>query len=330
MNSAFAGAGLTINPVKVKVWTRSSPEPLEVLGMTLFEGRCLSVSDSILQKTRHLLSGGREKDFSCFKRVLYVNTVCLSSLRYKISGLILSNSKEIIRSVDRMLRNFVRGKDWPSNTPIDFLSDTQIGLSLLSLHFESLRDLFSFVWGLSRGRESDALRARFLQAWKDRTARKRPSLSLLDDWIACVDSIDAKSFFDWNDEEGELPLSLRSESVFPFGNKGTFLNNSLQKWPPAQQRSPPCCCNVGCFSNPCPILASARVNKSSVCWVTEAGMISTKSRKGLFASIFEGEDSSKLEVSRLETPLLEKGCVRILRDVCLSSSIIDTSLPPLH
>ena len=178
MNSAFAGAGLTINPVKVKVWTRSSPEPLEVLGMTLFEGRCLSVSDSILQKTRHLLSGGREKDFSCFKRVLYVNTVCLSSLRYKISGLILSNSKEIIRSVDRMLRNFVRGKDWPSNTPIDFLSDTQIGLSLLSLHFESLRDLFSFVWGLSRGRESDALRARFLQAWKDRTARKRPSLSL--------------------------------------------------------------------------------------------------------------------------------------------------------
>ena len=142
LNSAFAGAGLTINPVKVKVWTRSSPEPLEVLGMTLFEGRCLSVSDSILQKTRHLLSGGREKDFSCFKRVLYVNTVCLSSLRYKISGLILSNSKEIIRSVDRMLRNFVRGKDWPSNTPIDFLSDTQIGLSLLSLHFESLRDLF--------------------------------------------------------------------------------------------------------------------------------------------------------------------------------------------
>ena len=169
MQSAFAGAGLTINPLKVKVWTPSSSEPLEILGMTLFDGRRLSISECVLQKARNLLSGGREREFSCLKRVMYVNTVCLPSLRYKISALLLYKSRNLIKSIDRMLRKFVRGKDWPSNTPTDFLSDTHIGLSSLSLHIESLRDLFSFVWGLTRGRESDV----FLQA------RERPIAPLL-------------------------------------------------------------------------------------------------------------------------------------------------------
>ena len=63
------------------------------------------------------------------------------------------------------------------------------------------------------------------------------SLSLLDDWIDCVDAIDGKSFFDWNDEERDLPQALRSDSVFPFGAKGSFLRNTLQKWP--SQKKPP-------------------------------------------------------------------------------------------
>ena len=328
MQSSFAGAGLTINPLKVKVWMRSCSEPLDVLGMVLFDGCSVSASDHVLQRTRSLLSGGREKDFSCFKRVMYVNTVCLPSLRYSISALLLSNSKELISSIDRMLRNFVRGNEWPSNTPIDFLSDTQVGLSLLSLRTESLRDLVSFVWGLCRGRESDALRDRFLQAWRDRTTRRCRSLSLLEDWIDCVDSIDGKSFFDWNDEERELPPSLWSDSVFPFGSRGSYFRNSLQKWTSATRPPPPCCCNVNCFTNPCPILASARANSDPVVWVTDAGKIGTRSRKGLFAATLEVIETPKLVVSRFKSPVLETGCSRILREFCVSFSLSSSFLCP--
>ena len=328
MQSAFAGAGLTINPLKVKVWT---PSPLEILGMTLFDGRRLSISECVLQKARNLLSGGREREFSCFKRVMYVNTVCLPSLRYKISALLLYKSRNLIKSIDRMLRNFVRGKDWPSNTPTDFLSDTHIGLSSLSLHIESLRDLFSFVWGLTRGRESDALRTLFLQAWKDRGARSCRSLSLLDDWIDCVDAIDGKSFFDWNDEERDLPQALRSDSVFPFGAKGSFLRNTLQKWPSQQKPPPPCCRNDVCYLNPCPILASARDKKDTVIWVTDAGKVGTRSRKGLFASIVEGGEAARFAVSCVAVPVLETGCVQILRDFCVAMLPgTSVSFPHLH
>ena len=327
MQSSFAGAGLSINPLKVMVWTRSSPEPLEVLGMVLFEGRNLSLSESVLQKTRHLLSGGREKNFSCFKRVMYVNTVCLPSLRHKISALILSSSKDLFNSVDRMLRNFVRCKDWPSNTPTDFLSDTQIGLSLLSLHTESVRDLVSFVWSVCRGGESDALRARFLQAWRERTARSCRSLSLLDDWIACIDLIDGKSFFDWNDEERELPSALRSDSVFPFGSKGSYLSNAFQKWPSVTRPVAPNCCNGACYTNHCPILASARAKRHTVCWATDVGMTGAKSRKGLFTAILESAGLSKLVVSSFLSPVLETGCQRVLREFCLCVSPFSVPFP---
>ena len=302
------------------MWTRSCPDPLEVLGMILFEGRNLSVSESVLQKTRHLLSGGREKNFSCFIRVMYVNTVCLPSIRYKISALLLSKSKELIFSVDRMLRNFVRGKEWPSNTPTDFLSDTHVGLSLLSLFTESVRDLVSLVWGLCSGKESDALRGSFLRAWKDRNERSRCSSSLLADWIECIDLIDGKSFFDWNDEERELPSSLRSDSVFPFGSRGSYLSNSLQKWPSLTPPSTPCCCNAACFTNPCPLLASARASCDPVVWVTAVGKPAIKSRKGVLASILETEAFSNLVISRVSSPVLETGCLRIVREFCLCVS----------
>ena len=309
--------------------------------MIIFEGRNRSVSETVLQKTRHLLSGGREKNFSCFKRVMYVNTVCLPSLRYKISALLLSKSKELIFSVDRMLRNFVRGKEWPSNTPTDFLSDTQIGLSLLSLYTESVRDLVCFLWGLCSGKESDALRGFFLQAWKDRCERGRCSISLLADWIECIDLIDGKSFFDWNDEERELPPSLRSDNVFPFGSKGSYLSNSLQKWPSLIPPPTPCCRNAVCYTNQCPILASARASCNPVVWVTAVGKPGIKSRNGVLASILETEPSPKLVISRFPAPVFEAGCLRIVREFCLCVSPSSFSLleppspflffpPPIH
>ena len=314
MQSPFAGAGLTINPLKVKIWSPSSPEPLEILGMILFQGRGTSISESVLQKVRNLLSGGREREFSCFKRVLYVNTVCLPALRYKMSAARFSHSKDVIGNADRMLRNFVRGKDWPSNTPTDFLTDTHVGLSLLTLRTESVRDLLSFVWSLSQGRESAALRARFLQAWKERAARPCHPLSLLDDWDNSVTAIDGKSFFDWNDEERELPQALHSDSVFPFGAKGSYLCNVLQKWPEQQMPPPPRCRNDACFRNPCPVLERARGNSDPVIWATEAGKIGSRSRKGLFAAILDGCGETHLLVSRISVPVLETGCIQILRN----------------
>ena len=331
MQSAFAGAGLSINPVKAKVWTPSSSEPLEVLGMLLFDGHSVSVANSLMQKTRNLLSGGREKEYSCFARVMYVNTVCLPAIRYKMSGLILSKSLNTIRSIDRMLRNFIRGKDWPSNTPIDFLSDTQVGLSLLSLSTECLRDLFSFVWSLSRGRESEALRESFLCSWKQRSTRLGRPPSLLDDWVEAVNLIGGKTFFDWNDEERELPPGLRTKSVFPFGSAGSFLSNSLSKWTAGQRPPPPCCKNELCFTNPCPILTTARAKGVSVCWITDAGKIGTNSRKGLFARISESEKGPLLSVFRVAVPVLEIGCIKTITEICdskLKPSPCAFSFPP--
>ena len=71
-----------------------------------------------------------------------------------MGGLSLTDHSSLILSLDRLIRQFVRGRDWPPNTPIDFMCDQEVGFSLLSLSVESARDLISFVWRLVRGGES--------------------------------------------------------------------------------------------------------------------------------------------------------------------------------
>ncbi len=230
MSESFAEAGLSINPSKMQVWSPQDSRHFEVLGMPCFDGKASKVSDVIMSKTTALLHCGEDREYPCFKRVVFVNSVCLPAVRHWIGGLFLSQQSALILSIDRLFRHFVRGHDWPPNTPVDFFSDKDIGLSLLSLSVESVRDLISFVWRVARGGESLFLRSHFSDAWREAMAGRDHSCGLLKDWEEVVRGVEGKTALDWIEEERKRPSHLRTKSVFPFGERGSFLQ-SLQKWP---------------------------------------------------------------------------------------------------
>lgn len=310
LQTSFEAAGLSINPSKVQVWAPNDPKHFEVLGMPCFDGRVSKVSEAIVNKTVALLACGEDREYVLFKRIAFANSVCLPAVRYWVGGLSLSQHSSLILSIDRLIRRFVRGRDWSSNTPIDFMSDKDVGFSLLSLSVESVRDLISFVWKIVRGGESLFLRSFLSESWREALSGRDHACALLKDWVEVVRGLDGKTHLDWILEEKNRPRHLRTTNVFPFGDKGSFLFESLQKWsegPPL----PPRCANKVCFQNPCQVLQSARDKGWIVAWVRE---LKKNQKKFIFSIVREGLAEVFSKVCVFNSAALEKGCRNFVRE----------------
>ena len=170
---------------------------------------------------------------------------------------------------------------------IPLLIPSLIGM-LVCLFFLSLWKVLviSFLLcGEWREDESLFLRTYFSDAWREALAGRDHSCGVLKDWQQVVRGMEGETALDWLEEERNRPSHLRTKSVFPFGERGSFLQNSLQKWT-AGTPAPPFCANPICFINPCQVLASARERGDLVVWVKDNKI---NHKKGIFSQIIESE-----------------------------------------
>ena len=327
LQTSFEAAGLIINSTKVQTWTPNEPSPFEVLGMPCLDGKTTKVSDAILNKTCAILRCGEDREYCFFKRVMFANTVVFPAVRYWVGGLSLSKHSALILSLDRSIRHYVRGRDWPPNTPIDFMCDKEVGLSLFSLSVECARDLISFVWRLARGGESFFLRSFFSSSWREALSGREHQCALLKDWGEVIQGLGGKTAIDWFREERNRPRHLRTTNVFPFGDRGSFLVDSLQKWPGGAP-APPHCANLACFHNPCGVLKTAREKGWDIFWVKE---IRKSRKKSLFSYVREGPSQAFSKIMSFSSDALEKGCRRLARENQRKSLLfLSSSFPKNH
>ena len=161
-----------------------------------------------------------------------------------------------------------------------------------------------------RGGESSFLRFKFSSAWREALASRDHSCSLLKDWVGMVDGLGGKSAIDWLLEERGRPRQMRTRNVFPFGDRGSFLSESLQKWPDGNP-PPPLCANRACFQNPCGVLRTAREKGWGVFWVKETKM---NRNKTLFSYVREGFPAVFSKIISFPSNALEKGCQFLSRE----------------
>ena len=272
----FLKAGLTVNKDKLKVWNPSMQEPFCMLGMPILTGRKTSVSDLLRSKLEGVLALGRSRKYQCHQRVQFVNTVVAPSLRFWAGGCSVKENFKFLEQADCLVREFVRKKrhdgkiDWPTSTPTGFMEDTHVGLGLLSLAKEIVRDLCCFMWALGSGAESLVVRSAVSEDWKRVLERRSPRIHpLLDDWLWVVDNVcNAKTAVELKEESCTSTPSV----VFPFGpmKEGVLKKSGSLPCPPTDDHSR--CGNIDCQTQPCARLVAARERAAEIVWILEKTM----------------------------------------------------------
>ncbi len=131
--------GLTINAEKVDVWNAESTKPLKVLGMLIKESRKGQVEKELTMVAVTSILRGMERKLGPWQRVVYVNTVVIPRIRYKVWCFWHKSVFATLQEIDKTLRKYVRlaWKPWVDN---NFFYDTGFGLGLRKVEIEVAKD----------------------------------------------------------------------------------------------------------------------------------------------------------------------------------------------
>ena len=212
MRRLVDAAGLVVNEEKVKRWTPASPECLMMMGMIIREGNKETVSSKTDNVLGPSLMRGVERELVGWKKVAYINTVVIPRLRHLLSTFWSTKIFKETKDIDEVLRGYCKCHEWPVNVSNDFLSDSVLGVGLLSLEEEVAKDLICYVWR----REGQG--PRVAEIWKDAWARFQaggsPQRVIL--WKEAVE------MFTDMDVLPELYQGSRGNNPFPLGKGGHF------------------------------------------------------------------------------------------------------------